>query len=69
MIVGRVSSYTAYHKRMQLIVSAALALMEAAVQGIGFNCDTYLYILVLRKSISNIGKLDNEHIMNPKILP
>lgn len=41
MIVG-VSYFTAYHKRMQLPVSAALALMEAAVQGIGFNCDTYL---------------------------
>jgi len=63
--VGSVSYFTAYQKRMQLIVFDAVALTEAAaVWGIGFSCDPYLYILVLRKSISNMAKLANEHIIN-----
>lgn len=67
--VGSVSHFTAYHKRMQLIASAALALMEApAVQDVGFSCDPYLCILVLRKSVSNVGKWGNEHIINLNIL-
>lgn len=67
--VGSVSYFNAYCNRMQLIVSAALTLMEGtAVQDIGFCCDPYLFILVLKKSISNMGKLANEHIINLKIL-
>lgn len=66
--VRSVRYFAACHKRMQLIVSAALALTEAtAVQDIGFRCDPYLSILVLRKSVSNMGELANEHIVNLKL--
>lgn len=67
--VGSVSCFTACHKRMQLIVSVTLALREAtAVQGIGSGGDPYLSILVLRKSVSYMGELANEHIVNLSVL-
>lgn len=41
---------------------------HSGVGSIGSGCDPYLSILVLRKSVSYMGELGNEHIVNLSVL-